>query len=158
MCVFRGKERQPKQSLSHHITSHFSLSYMCLVSRSLGEEWDGRGERHHHSWAFSTLSVHKLRGAEWTVMLVLGRWDSAMRAESNALGEYLELLIKACLNWIWRRIPTITFPHLCLLVIISLFATREFTTSVICSYNKMLLSLEKVIACMYCVLSHFSHV
>ena len=91
-------------------------------------------------------------------MLVLGRWDSAMRAESNALGDYLKLLVKACLNWIWRRMPTVTFSHLCPFIIISFFATREFITSVLCSYNKMLLSLEKVIACMYCVLSCFSRV
>ena len=73
ICVFRGKERHPKQSLSHHITPHFSLPYTCLVSPSLGEKWGGRGERHHHSWAFSTLSFHKFRGAGQTVMLVLGR-------------------------------------------------------------------------------------
>ena len=131
---------------------------MCLVSPSLGEEWDGKGERHHCSWAFSTLSFHKFRGARWTVMLVLGRWDSAMRAESSALGEYLELLVKSLLKLNMKENAHNHLSSPLPFLIISFFATREFITSAICSYNKMLLSLEKVIACMSCVLSCFSHV
>lgn len=43
-CVFRGKERHSKQSLSHHITLNFSVSYhMTAKSFTRGRMgWDRR--------------------------------------------------------------------------------------------------------------------
>ena len=81
-----------------------------------------------------------------------------MRAESSALGEYLELLVKSLLKLNMKENAHNHLSSPLPFLIISFFATREFITSAICSYNKMLLSLEKVIACRSCVLSCFSHV